>query len=107
MQREITLHQRSEAETLLMEFTRVQMIRQYWGEFAGSLQDLGLSAGPQLLATVDRVLFGPGCGLSPITAQRPTWRRWRARAVACGCTTAVVIGREQARPLRGVVRMVG
>ena len=54
MQREITLHQRSEAETLLMEFTRAQMTRHYWGEFAGSLQDLGLSAGPQLLATVDR-----------------------------------------------------
>ena len=54
MQREITLHQRSEAETLLMDFTRAQMTRHYWGEFAGSLQDLGLSAGPQLVATVDR-----------------------------------------------------
>ena len=54
MQREITLYQRSEAETLLMEFTRAQMTRHYWGEFAGSLQDLGLSSGPQLLATVDR-----------------------------------------------------
>ena len=54
MQREITLHQRSEAETLLKEFTLAQMTRHYWGEFAGSLQDLGLSSGPQLLATVDR-----------------------------------------------------
>ena len=54
MQREITLHQRSESETLLMEFTLAQMTRHYWGEFAGSLQDLGLSAGPQLVATVDR-----------------------------------------------------
>ena len=54
MQREITLHQRSEAETLLKEFTLAQMTRHYWGEFAGSLPDLGLSAGPQLLATVDR-----------------------------------------------------
>ena len=54
LQREITLHQRSEAETLLMEFTLAQMTRHYWGEFAGSLQDLGLSAGPQLVATVDR-----------------------------------------------------
>ena len=54
MQREITLHQRSEAETLLKDFTLAQMTRHYWGEFAGSLQDLGLSAGPQLLATVDR-----------------------------------------------------
>lgn len=54
MQREIILHQRSEAETLLMEFTRAQMTRHYWGEFASSLQDLGLSSGPQLLARVDR-----------------------------------------------------
>ena len=54
LQREITLHQRSEAETLLMEFTRAQMARHYWGEFAGSLQDLGLSVGSQLVATVDR-----------------------------------------------------
>ena len=54
LQREITLHQRSEAETLLMDFTRAQMTRHYWGEFAGSLQDLGLSASPQLVATVDR-----------------------------------------------------
>ena len=54
VQREITLHQRSEAETLLMDFTLAQMTRHYWGEFAGSLQDLALSAGPQLVATVDR-----------------------------------------------------
>ncbi len=54
LQREITLHQRSEAETLLMDFTRAQMARHYWGEFAGSLQDLGLTAGQQLVATVDR-----------------------------------------------------
>ena len=37
MQREVTLHQRSEAETLLKEFTLAQMTRHYWGEFAGSL----------------------------------------------------------------------
>ena len=54
MQREITLHQRSEAETLLKNFTRAQMTRHYWGEFAGSLQDLGLASGPHLVATVDR-----------------------------------------------------
>ena len=54
MQREITLHQRSEAQTLLMDFTRAQMTRHYWGEFAGSLQDLGLASGPHLVATVDR-----------------------------------------------------
>ena len=54
LQREITLHQRSEAETLLMDFSLAQMTRHYWGEFAGSLQDLGISAGPQLLVRVDR-----------------------------------------------------
>ena len=54
MQREVTLHQRSEVETLLKEFTRAQMTRHYWGEFAGSLQDLGLSSGSQFQATVDR-----------------------------------------------------
>ena len=54
MQREVTLHQRSEAETLLKEFARAQMTRHYWGEFAGSLQDLGLSSGSQFQATVNR-----------------------------------------------------
>ena len=54
MQREITLNQRSEAETLLKEFTLAQVRCHYWGEFAGSHQDLGLSAGPQLLAEVAR-----------------------------------------------------
>ena len=53
MQCEVTLHQRSEAKTLLKEFTRAQMTRHCWGEFAGSLQDLGLSSGPQFQATVD------------------------------------------------------
>ena len=54
MQREVTLHQRSEAETLLKEFTLAQMTRHYWGEFAGSLQDLGLSSGSQFQTTVNR-----------------------------------------------------
>ena len=54
MQREVTLHQRSEAETLLKEFTLGQMTRHYWGEFAGSLPDLGLSSGSQFQATVNR-----------------------------------------------------
>ena len=64
-QREITLHQRSEAETLLMDFTRAQMARHYWGEFAGSLQDLGLSVEPQLGATVDRDDFRTRLWLQP------------------------------------------
>ena len=54
MQREVTLHQRSEAEALLMEFARAQMTCHYWGEFAGSLPDLGLSSGSQFQATVNR-----------------------------------------------------
>ena len=54
MQREVTLHQRSEAETLLKESTLAQMKRRYWGEFAGSLQDLGLSSRSQFQATVNR-----------------------------------------------------
>ena len=54
MQREVTLHQRSEAEALVMEFARAQMTRHYWGEFAGSLPDLGLSSGSQFQATVNR-----------------------------------------------------
>ena len=54
MQREVTLHQRSEAETLLKEFTLAQMPRHYWGEFAGSLPDLGLSSGSQFQAAVNR-----------------------------------------------------
>ena len=54
MQREVTLHQRSEAEALLMEFARAQMTRHCWGELAGSLSDLGLSSGSQFQATVNR-----------------------------------------------------
>ena len=54
MQREVTLHQRSEAETLLKAFALAQMTRHYWGEFAGSLPDLGLSSGSQFQATVNR-----------------------------------------------------
>ena len=54
MQREFTMHQRSEAETLLKEFTLAQMTRRYWGEFAGSLPDLGLSSRSQFQATVNR-----------------------------------------------------
>ena len=66
MQREITLHQRSEAETLLKEFTLAQMTRHYWGEFAGSLNDLGLSSGPQFQATVDRDTVRTRLWLKPL-----------------------------------------
>ena len=42
-QREVTLHQRTEAEPLLKEVAHAQMKRHCWGQFAGSLQVLGLS----------------------------------------------------------------
>ena len=37
-----------------MEFARAQMTRHYWGEFSGSLSNLGLSSGSQCQATVNR-----------------------------------------------------
>ena len=54
LEREITLDQRREAETLLMAFSRAQMTRHYWGEFAASLQVLGLPVGEKLKTTVER-----------------------------------------------------
>ena len=107
MQREIALHQRSGAETLLKAFTRAQMTPHYWGELAGSLQDLGLSSGLQYQAKVDRDAVRTRFGWSPITARRPIWRRWRARVIGCGCTIAVGTVREQVMPRQGIVRMVG
>ena len=53
------------------------------------------------------MLCGPGCGLSPITAQRPIWQRWSAPVVGCGCATAVVIGKQQARPRPDIAQMAG
>ena len=107
MQCEITLHQRSEAETLLKAFTLVQMTRHYWGEFAGSLQDLGLSAGPQLLATVDRDAVQNLLWLEPHHGTEACLAKVARFGVGCGCTTAVVIRKHQARPRLGIVRMVG
>ena len=107
MQREVILHQRSEAETLLKELTRAQMTRRYWGEFAGSLQDLGLSSGPQFQATLDCDPLRTRLWLEPQHCMEAYLAEWSARAVGCGCTTAVVIGKEQPRPRRGTVRMVG
>jgi len=53
-ERELELDQRREAETLLMEFTRAQMTRHYWGEFAASLQQLGLTASESVTASIER-----------------------------------------------------
>ena len=85
IQHEITLHRRSEAETLLMECTRAQMTRHYWGEFAGSLQDLGLSSRPKLWATVDCDAVRTRLWLKPHHGTGLTWQRWSARAVGCAC----------------------
>ena len=42
-EREFSLDQQRQAEVLLQDFTRGQMTRHYWGSFAGSLVELGLS----------------------------------------------------------------
>ena len=53
-ERELVLDQRREAESLLQDFTRAQMTRHYWGEFASSLQQLGLMASETVTASVER-----------------------------------------------------
>ena len=105
LQREITLHQRSEAESMLMEFTLAQMTRHYWGEFAGSLQDLGLSAGPQLVATVDRddgrtrLWIQPHHGTEAYLAQVERWDG-RLRMRHCrGHRDGTGLGREDRCPV--------
>ena len=42
-EREFSLDQQRQAEGLLQDFTRGQMTRHYWGSFAESLVELGLS----------------------------------------------------------------
>ena len=107
LQREITLHQRSEAETLLMDFTRAQMASHYWGEFAGSLQELGLTAGQQLVATVDRDAIRTRLWIEPhhgTEAYLAEVERWGG---GCGCGTAVVTGMGRDWPTRLDVPMDG
>ena len=65
VEREITLDQRREAEALLMAFTRAQMTRHYWGEFAASLRELGLRVGRQLDTTVERSVVGTRLWIVP------------------------------------------
>ena len=52
-EREATLHQRRGAQELLGAFTRAQLTRHYWGQFASSLTELGLVADPSLQARVE------------------------------------------------------
>lgn len=51
--RELTLDLRRESELLIQQFIRAQMTRHYWGQFASSLTDLGLSSGELLDARVE------------------------------------------------------
>lgn len=64
-EREATLNQRIKAEALLLSFTRAQMTRYYWGEFASSLNELGLSAGKLFIAKVERSKNNTMLWLSP------------------------------------------
>ena len=51
-EREFSLDQQRQAEVLLQDFTRGQMTRHYWGSFADSLVELGLSPMEQAQTTV-------------------------------------------------------
>ncbi|MGB1775962.1 MAG: thymidylate synthase [Synechococcus sp.] len=51
--RELTLDLRRESEALIQQFIRAQMTSHYWGQFASSLVDLGLSSGDLLDARVE------------------------------------------------------
>ena len=50
---EATLNQRRQAETLLRAFVRGQLASFYWGQFASSLIDLGLSSNETMDVTVE------------------------------------------------------
>lgn len=52
-ERDATLHQRRSVEDLLAAFTKGQLTRHYWGHFASTLADLGLSADSSLGARVE------------------------------------------------------
>ncbi|MAB54737.1 MAG: thymidylate synthase [Synechococcus sp. CPC35] len=86
LEREVMLDRRREAETLLMAFTRAQMTRHYWGEFAASLQELGLPVGHQLETTVEssgagtRLWIVPRNGTEAYLAEVERWNgRLRTR----------------------------
>ena len=82
LEREVMLDRRREAETLLMAFTRAQMTRHYWGEFAASLQELGLPVGQQLETTVERSVGGTRLWIMPrngTEAYLAEVERWNGR----------------------------
>ena len=52
-ERDFTLHQRRGVEELLAAFAKGQLTRHYWGQFATSLVDLGLTADSSLRVRVE------------------------------------------------------
>ena len=52
-ERDATLHQRRGVEELLSAFTKGQLTRHYWGHFAPTLADLGLTADASLGVQVE------------------------------------------------------
>ena len=71
------------------------------------MQDLGLSSGQQLLATVDRDAVRTRLWLEPHHGTEAYLAEVERSGGRLRMAIAVAIGREQARPRRGVVRMVG
>ena len=106
-EREATLHQRRQAEELLGAFTRAQLTRHYWGQFASSLIDLGLVADPSLKASVDsqslqtRLWLTPRRGdeayLSQVSVDGGKLRRLHCRGPIAdvGTTSAAVTDSDQ------------
>ena len=72
------LDRRRDAESLLMAFWRAQMTRHCWGEFAASLQELGLPMGRQLDAMCRGTVLEPAFGSCPNKEQRLSSRSWNA-----------------------------
>ena len=57
-ERDSTLHQRRGVEELLAAFAKGQLARHYWGQFASSLVDLGLTADSSLGFRVEKFRQG-------------------------------------------------
>ena len=62
---EATLNQRRQAETLLRAFVRGQLASFYWGQFASSLVDLGLSSDENLDVRVETTASRTRLWLTP------------------------------------------
>lgn len=64
-ERDATLHQRRRVEELLAAFTKGQLTRHYWGHFAPTLADLGLTADPSLDVRVENAKGSTRLWLTP------------------------------------------